>query len=69
LLTAIDLPWIPDGLQRDGPHMRGPVDASIRAALAGADLAWHLVAGRGQSRVDTALQVLQPAIELQRRRS
>ncbi len=67
LLTAIDLPWIPDGLQRDGPHMRGPVDASIRAALSCADLNWHLIAGQGQSRVMAALQILQPAIELHRR--
>ena len=67
LLTAIDLPWIPDGLQRDGPHVRGPVDASIRAALSSADLNWHLIAGQGQSRVTAALQILQPAIELHRR--
>lgn len=67
LLTAIDLPWIPDGLQRDGPHVRGPVDASIRTALAGADLTWHLIAGLGQSRVNAALQVIQPASELHRR--
>ena len=67
LLTAIDLPWIPDGLQRDGPHVRGPVDASIRAALSSADLNWHLIAGQGQSRVMAALQILQPAIELHRR--
>ena len=67
LLTAIDLPWIPDGLQRDGPHVRGPVDASIRTALAGADLTWHLIAGLGQCRVNAALQVIQPASELHRR--
>jgi nicotinamide riboside kinase len=66
LLTAIDLPWIPDGLQRDGPHVRGPVDASIRTALAGADLNWHLIAGLSQCRVNAALQVIQPASELHR---
>jgi nicotinamide riboside kinase len=66
LLTAIDLPWIPDGLQRDGAHVRGPVDASIRTALSGADLRWHLIAGQGQSRVNVALQVLLPAIEFHR---
>jgi len=69
LLTAIDLPWIPDGLQRDGPHLRNPVDALIRAALSGADLTWRLIAGQGESRVSAAMQVLQPAIELHRRRS
>ena len=34
LLTALDLPWQADGLQRDGPHVREPVDALVRAALA-----------------------------------
>jgi hypothetical protein len=26
LLTALDLPWVADGLQRDGPQVREPVD-------------------------------------------
>ena len=30
LLTALDLPWVADGLQRDGPHVREPVDAKVR---------------------------------------
>src|SRR5579862_6481998 len=34
LLTALDLPWVADGLQRDGPHVRAPVDARVRARLA-----------------------------------
>jgi nicotinamide riboside kinase len=25
LLTSLDLPWVADGHQRDGPHVRGPV--------------------------------------------
>ena len=35
LLTAVDLPWVADGLQRDGPQVRGPVDAAIRRTPAG----------------------------------
>jgi hypothetical protein len=31
LLTALDLPWVADGLQRDGPQVRAPVDARVRA--------------------------------------
>jgi hypothetical protein len=27
LVTGLDLPWVADGLQRDGPHAREPVDA------------------------------------------
>src|SRR5205085_8573038 len=33
LLTALDLPWVADGHQRDGAHVREPVDARLRAAL------------------------------------
>ena len=33
LLTALDLPWVADGLQRDGPQVREPVDTLLRAAL------------------------------------
>ena len=40
LLTALDLPWQADGLQRDGAHVREPVDAldPRRAAAHGAAL-------------------------------
>lgn len=55
LLTALDLPWVADGLQRDGPHVRAPIDAAIRAALASAGVAWQRVAGRGEARVQAAL--------------
>ena len=33
LLTALDLPWVADGLIRDGEHVRAPVDALLRTAL------------------------------------
>jgi nicotinamide riboside kinase len=46
LLTALDLPWVADGLQRDGPHVRGPVDAALREPADRAHaLPWSLVAG------------------------
>ena len=41
LLTALDLPWVADGLQRDGPHVQAPIDATIRLALDSAGLAWR----------------------------
>ncbi len=34
LVTALDLPWVADGLQRDGAHVREPVDALLRELLA-----------------------------------
>ena len=47
LVTALDLPWQADGLQRDGPHVREPVDALVRAALARAAIDCAVVFGQG----------------------
>lgn len=62
LLTGLDLPWVADGLQRDGPHVREPVDASLRAWLEAHRLPWHRVIGQGEARVHNALQALRPAL-------
>ncbi len=62
LLTALDLPWVADGLQRDGPHVREPVDALIREALIGHALPWSLVAGAGEARIENALDALAPLL-------
>lgn len=64
LLTGLDLPWQADGLQRDGPHVREPVDALLRAALAGAALPHSVVYGRGAARTDAALAALRPVLGL-----
>jgi nicotinamide riboside kinase len=65
LLTALDLPWHADGVQRDGPHVRGPIDSLVRAALARAGVGYCVVAGTGPARLDAALasvrRALQPA--------
>lgn len=58
LLTALDLPWVADGLQRDGPHVREPVDALVRAALARAGVAYAVVHGRGPERLASAWTAL-----------
>jgi nicotinamide riboside kinase len=63
LLTALDLPWVADGLQRDGPQVRAPVDALIRRALLSAGLAWSVVAGVGSARVDAALNAITPLLK------
>jgi len=55
LLTALDLPWRSDGLQRDGAHVREPVDARVRAALARSGLAYSVIAGVGARRLEAAL--------------
>lgn len=55
LLTALDLPWQADGLQRDGPQVRAPVDALLRGALLGAGIGFSVVAGQGPARLTAAL--------------
>lgn len=62
LLTALDLPWIADGLQRDGPHVRAPVDAAVRKALLASRQTWSVVAGTGQARVEAALNAITPML-------
>ena len=62
LLTALDLPWQADGLQRDGPQVRGPVDSRIRALLIQHGLPWALVSGQGAARVDAAVDALAPLL-------
>ncbi|RZL95188.1 MAG: ATPase [Variovorax sp.] len=54
LLTALDLPWVADGLQRDGPHVREPVDARVRAALVEGGMAFSVVHGAGEQRLASA---------------
>ncbi|HSN32275.1 MAG TPA: ATP-binding protein [Ideonella sp.] len=62
LLTALDLPWRSDGLQRDGPHVREPVDALLRAALARGGIGFSIVAGLGAPRHDAAFAALRHAL-------
>jgi nicotinamide riboside kinase len=62
LVTALDLPWQADGLQRDGPHVRAPVDERLRAALARARVDSTTIAGVGAARLDAALATVRPAL-------
>ena len=62
LLTSLDLPWVADGLQRDGPHVRGPVDGRVRARLNDWGATWSLVSGTGPARVASALDALRPLL-------
>ena len=58
LLCAVDLPWVADGLQRDGPLVREPVDALLRAALQRHAGGYAVVAGQGAARLGAALAAL-----------
>jgi nicotinamide riboside kinase len=62
LLTALDLPWQADGLQRDGPQVREPVDAKVRAALQRAEVPYSIVFGSGDSRLAAALAAVRRAL-------
>ena len=62
LLTALDLPWVADGLQRDGPQVREPVDSLLRDWLIAHRLPWALVGGVGAARVDHALDAVAPLL-------
>ena len=62
LLTALDLPWLADGLQRDGPHVREPVDAAVRHALTRTNLGYSVVSGPGDARLEMALACVQRAL-------
>lgn len=58
LVTGLDLPWVADGLQRDGPHVRGPVDSLVRQALDRGGMSYRVVYGLGHHRVNNALLAL-----------
>ena len=62
LLTSLDLPWVADGLQRDGPHVRAPVDDRVRARLLEWRMAWSPVSGYEAARVACALDALRPLL-------
>jgi nicotinamide riboside kinase len=58
LVTGLDLPWEADGLQRDGPQVRGPVDTLLRQALERSGMAYRVVYGQGPGRLNNALLAL-----------
>ena len=55
LLTAIDLPWVADGLQREGPQVQGPVDHALRELMQAQGIDYAVVSGAGEARVQHAL--------------
>ena len=62
LLTALDLPWVADGHQRDGEHVRVPVDSAVRALLAAHGLGWSVVGGHGDERLERAFDAVTPLL-------
>jgi nicotinamide riboside kinase len=58
LVMGLDLPWVADGILRDGPQVQAPVDALVRAALERAGLPYQVVYGRGPARLARAERAL-----------
>lgn len=62
LLTGLDLPWVADGLQRDGPHVREPVDELVRDMLDRAQIPYRIVYGTGEERLRQALAAIDASL-------
>jgi nicotinamide riboside kinase len=61
LLTGLDLPWVADGLQRDGAHVREPVDQKIRHMLGMAGVPFQVIYGQGPQRLANTLYCIASA--------
>jgi HTH-type transcriptional regulator, transcriptional repressor of NAD biosynthesis genes len=59
LLTGLDLPWLADGIQRDGVAMQQQFDTRLREVLTDHHLAYATIYGQGAQRVDAAMAALQ----------
>ena len=59
LLTSPDLPWVPDGLQRDGMQAQRAVDTRLREVLHQHALPDGVVSGQGAARTAAALALIQ----------
>ncbi len=62
LLTALDLPWVADGLQRDGPRSRQWIDNDLREVLVDHGLPFSVIHGIGPARLAAALAAIRPAL-------
>jgi nicotinamide riboside kinase len=62
LLTALDLPWVADGHQRDGPQVREPVDRALRELMDAHGIGYAVVGGTGDRRVDNAMAAVAPLL-------
>lgn len=62
LLTALDLPWVGDGHQREGPQVREPVDNALRELMLQQGISFSVVGGQGDARVKHALDAVAPLL-------
>ena len=65
LVMGLDVAWVPDGFQRDGEHVRAPVDTLIRHAMDSARLPFKVIYGQGEARLKAALFAIQETLKVQ----
>jgi HTH-type transcriptional regulator, transcriptional repressor of NAD biosynthesis genes len=58
LVTATDLAWVADGLQRDGATMRFAIDRQLRYVLLTHQIDHALIYGEGDQRLQNALEII-----------
>jgi nicotinamide riboside kinase len=58
LVTGLDMPWQADGIQRDGEHVRSPVDALLREKLQSAGIEYEVIYGVGEQRTEHAFAAI-----------
>jgi nicotinamide riboside kinase len=61
LLTGLDLPWVPDGLQRHSAQSREEMDTLLRSLLQRAGIGFDVVYGSGPQRLQSALAAMDAA--------
>lgn len=59
LVMGLDLPWVADGLQRDGPQARQKINARLREVLHTHQLGYAVIYGVGDTRTQGALQAIE----------
>lgn len=62
LLCATDLPWVADGLQRDGEAARLAFDTRLRAVLTRQHVPYATILGQGEARTQRALRHMDTAL-------
>ena len=59
LLTGLEIPWVADGLQRDGALARARLDARLRVALLQRGVPFAVLVGDRAARLRAAVRVVQ----------
>ncbi|MBA4260577.1 MAG: ATPase [Comamonadaceae bacterium] len=62
LLMGLDLPWVADGLLRDGPALRAATDAVLRRELQAAGIPFQTLCGPLELRLQQALRAIGSAL-------